>query len=227
MEGFLRWPVIRRHPANQRNRKGLPSAILTLSPALALDTLQITVSLLLPGNSGTRDTINAICGAKAWDGDDALALFLANPFLNLKIDGMRLRQRGLRWIANLPTVDQHDDVFVQELREVNLGPQLEIQHLAQLKSQGFFIMAIVSTVTTTELALHIDPDAVLVIPQTEQFIDSFPSMQQRHSQIATIHEVLSRASWSGDLLFLGQHFESEDHARWPEPADAMVSCPVA
>lgn len=227
MEGFLRWSVVTRHPVNPAAGSTLPSAILSLAPAVAVDTLPVAVSLLLPGTPGTRETIDAVSRERQWDSSDALALFLANPFLNLKIDGLRLHDYGLRWIANLPTVDQHDEVFVQQLRDVNLSPQLEVKHLVQLKSCGFSIMATVSTMEATRLAAEIDPDAVLVVPQTDQFVDGFPDMQKRTTQMQQIQGVLKQASWSGALIFLGQQFESDDPSQWPELADAMLVCPGA
>jgi len=230
MSNVLEWRILPRNTELKSSRPAFPASLVTLQPTIDPQELPVIVSLLLPNNPGTRSMIEWITGADSLYvnsvvADTVVGLFLANPFLNFQIDGPGMHRTGLRWVANLPTVDQHDDDFVRELSEVRLDPELEFQHLRQLQAQGFSTMAVVCTETVASLAAEFNPTAVLVVPKTENFIGGFPSMESRHQKVKDISSILSQANWTGPLLYLGLEAESADQQLWPDAVDAMVICP--
>src|SRR3546814_2886307 len=69
--------------------------------------------------------------------DRALGLFLADPFLNIAGQVSRLRRAGVTSVANLPTVEQQDVDFAQQLADVGLDFTREVDHLGRFRRAGF------------------------------------------------------------------------------------------
>src|SRR3546814_12247081 len=69
--------------------------------------------------------------------DRALGLFLADPFLNIAGQVSRLRRAGVISVANLPTVEQQDVDFAQQLAAVGLDLTREVDHLGRFRTHAF------------------------------------------------------------------------------------------
>src|SRR3546814_9713912 len=103
------------------------------------ESLPPEVALLLPTTAGA-DGLSAALATMPATGlatglerfaDRALGLFLADPFLNIAGQVSRLRRAGVTSVANLPTVEQQDVDFAQQLADVGLRSE---EHTSELQS---------------------------------------------------------------------------------------------
>src|SRR3546814_13910983 len=76
--------------------------------------------------------------------DRALGLFLADTFLNIAGQVSRLRRAGVTSVAHLPTVEQPDVDFAQQLADVGLDFHRGVDHLGPMRSAGFNALAAVA-----------------------------------------------------------------------------------
>lgn len=155
-----------------------------------------------------------------------LGLFLGSPFLNVGLEGAKLAQAGVRWISNLPSVDQQDEEFLQQLSDVGLDRQRELASLSQLSAQGFSIAAVVSDAPGAAAAAAITPQAMLVMPRVVDFAAGFPSLRQRGAAAHAVSEAASEAGWNGPLLGLADASEAEHERLWPAPLEGVICRPV-
>ena len=125
-------------------RANIPEAIVTLAPGFRHESMPSEVALLLPNTEGPKRLVDAVAHDPALCRNAMLGLFLASPFLNLTLEGERLTRAGVRWITNLPSVEQQDQEFSQQLADVGLDRDRELACLAELRSQGFRIAAVVA-----------------------------------------------------------------------------------
>src|SRR3546814_3707900 len=116
------------------------------------ESLPPEVALLLPTTAGA-DGLSAALATMPATGlatglerfaDRALGLFLADPFLNIAGQVSRLRRAGVTSVANLPTVEQQDVDFAQQLADVGLDFTREVDHLGRFRRAGFNVIAAVA-----------------------------------------------------------------------------------
>lgn len=221
---LARWAITTRpglpHPA------ALPSQIFTASPSLRHPSLPEEVSLLLPVQPNPQALVENILAAPAVLEGAALGLFLANPFFSPPREAQRLAVAGLRWIANLPSVAQHDQEFAQQLSDVALDHARELAVLADFKAAGLRVLAIVSDTAEAQGAAALPADAVLVMPKSVDLAAGFPSLRQRGSAAQAIAAALHDSGWRGTLLGLATKSEAERPSLWPDAWDGLVCRPL-
>ena len=222
MVDCLSWSLVLRVG---RVAADLPRAILTLEPQLRHESMPREVGLLLPTTDGPKSLIDAVTADAARCDGAMLGLFLASPFLNLAVTGRRLRQAGVGWIANLPSVEQQDPEFSQQLADVGLDRGRELDCLAEFRAQGFKIAVVVADGAGASAALAIEPAAMIVLPRVADFAAGFPSLRQRGAAAREVAAAVRGAGWSGLLLGLAEASEADHEALWPEELDGLVCRP--
>ena len=222
---LLSWRIVPR--ARAADRAGdLPSALVTIAPAFRHESMPDEVALLLPTNPGPAGLIQTVLKDPALCRDAMLGLFLAGPFLNLALDGARLADAGTAWVANLPSVEQQDEDFAQQLAEVGLDRGRELACLAELRDQGFRTAAVVADGRGAAAALAARPELLLVLPRVAEFAAGFPSLRQRGTASQGVAEAARAAGWRGLLLGLADEREAGHESLWPEPLDGILCRPV-
>ncbi len=204
----------------------LPPQICTLRPSLQHSSLPDEIGLLLPVQPNPQTLVDQVVAAPSLLEGAALGLFLANPFFSPPREAERLAQIGLGWVANLPSVAQHDREFAQQLSDVALDHARELAALADFKAAGIRVHAVVSDATEAVAAAALPADAVLVMPKSADLAAGFPSLRQRGSAALTIARALQEVGWQGPLLALGTKSEAERPTLWPEAWDGVVCRPI-
>ncbi len=184
------------------------------------------VALLLPNDHGASDLISKVLTMPSYLQARALGLFLADPFFNAGTEAARMRDTGIKWVANLPSVEQQDQEFVQLLGDVGLDRSMEIKQLGELAAAGFQVLAVVSGPEAVEAAARINPAAFFVIPKVTDFAAGFPSLRQRGAAAREVREAASNAGWKGALLGLAAESEVAHETLWPDVLDGVVCRPV-
>jgi predicted TIM-barrel enzyme len=224
MLDLMQWDIIIRIEY-AATKPSLPAAIFTGSPQLHHESMPNEVSMLLPTNQGPRVLIDTVVEHNKLSNEHMLGLFLADPLLNLMREQKRLYQAGIRWIANLPSVEQQDADFSQNLTDVGLDLQRELKHLAQFQAHDFNIAVVVADGLGATKAVAIDPDIIIVLPRVADFSAGFPSLRQRGSMAMEVHTATVEKGWSGALLCLGEHSEAAHESLWPEVVDGLICRP--
>ncbi|WP_293963218.1 hypothetical protein [Sneathiella sp.] len=183
------------------------------------------VSLLLPTNNGARHLIDAAVKTPKEFADAMLGLFLADPFLNMAIECERLAQANISWIVNLPSVEQQDVDFEQQLADVGLGFHREHNNLEIFKAAGFRIATVVADASSAKASALLHPDAIIILPRITDFAAGFPSLRQRRSTAQEISLSLDGTGWKGMLLGLGELSEMDHERQWPEALDGVICRP--
>ncbi|MFZ0488015.1 MAG: hypothetical protein WAL83_13530 [Arenicellales bacterium] len=223
MVDYLSWRVVLR-PGDPR-AQDIPGSVLTVGPQFHHESMPDEVGMLLPTNHGPTRLIDDVVADPTRCRDAMLGLFLANPFLNVTLEGARLRRAGVEWIVNLPSVAQQDDEFSSQLPDVGLDPDRERDSLARFRDQGFRITAVVADGRDAAAAAAIQPDAILVLPRVGHFAAGFPSLRQRSSAAQSVAEAVRAADWTGILLGLGESRELDSEGLWASHLDGLVCRP--
>lgn len=222
----LIWRIVPRI-SRPTSHAGVPGSILTIAPAFAHESMPHEVAILLPTNPGPTRLIEQLVAAPPATHDLILGLFLASPFLNVKVESARLLRAGFQWIANVPSVVQQDEEFSQQLADVGLGFDRELECLAKFRSEGLRTMAVVADARTAAAAAAIDPDVMTVLPRIADFAAGFPSLRQRGTAVQKIAEAVRHVGWKGPLLGLGELREADNERLWPTGLDGLVCRPEA
>ncbi|MZR32293.1 hypothetical protein [Sneathiella litorea] len=220
----MTWRIVPRSE-KKTEMVDIPAAVLTVAPQLRHENLPNEVGLLLPTNNGPRQLIDAIVGTPQICNGSMLGLFLADPLLNLAREEKRLSAAGVKWITNLPSTEQQDVDFSQQLSDVGLDIRRERDVLARLRSQEFRIAAVVSDVAGAVQMSEIKPEVVIVIPRVADFAAGFPSLHQRGTVTQEVSLALRDAGWSGVLLGLGETSELCHERQWPDTLDGLICRP--
>lgn len=220
----LSW-TIRLRDAAVAAASGLPSEIRTVAPSFRHPDLPDEVALLLP-NSGSREA-TPLRAAGRKTGDIACGLFVADPFLSTKREVRAFRDAGVRWVANLPSIQQQDVEFEQQLDDVGINVSLEARMLRIFAGDGMRVIAVVADTDGIQAFLGQArfPDAFVVMPRVGDFAAGFPSMRQRGSAAAAIADRLAVSDWQGPLLMLGTSQEAEHPFLWPEAIHGLLCRP--
>lgn len=217
----MKWRIVLRVGVSTAN-VSLPSEIVTVKPSFRHENMPDEVSLLLPTNKGPRHLIDQVTSNPKQYGNVVLGLFLANPFLNAKLEGARLTQAGVRWITNLPSVEQQDHEFSRKLTDVALDQGKELDYLIQFRDQGFRIATVVADGPGATAAVTIAPQIIIVMPRIADFVAGFPSLRQRDTTVQVVANATCHAGWSGIILGLGNAREAEREELWPKQWDGLI-----
>jgi hypothetical protein len=221
---LMNWRIVLRSERKPA-LTSVPSSILTIAPQFHHENLPSEVGLLLPTNSGPRALIDTVVETPNLCRDAALGLFLADPLLNLTREHRRLSDAKVEWVSNLPSTEQQDIEFSQQLSDVGLDYKRERDMLASFRSAGFKIVAVVTDATAAAAMTEVYPEVVIVLPRIADFAAGFPSLHQRGSMTQEIFHVLQDAGWSGILLCLGETSELAHERQWPDKVDGLICRP--
>lgn len=183
------------------------------------------IGLLLPNKDSLTATIQAVETAPTRLHEYALGLFLADPFLNLRLEIDRLKRLGLLWVTNLPSTEQQDPEFSQQLADVGLDCELEYDRLSDCNAAGLRVIAVVADARSARLAVAAGPSALVVIPRVADFAAGFPSFRQRGAAALMVRRAVAETAWRGPILALGDKTETEHAGIWPETLDGLVRRP--
>jgi len=222
---LLMWRVVCRPSAGPGN-PALPEAILTAGPPLRHESLPPEVAGLLPNTAGAGGLIAAAVGRPDLCAGRALGLCLADPFLNLNAEIDGLQHAGFGCLANLPSVEQQDPEFTQQLEDVGLDFAREVDRLGQLRRRGFDVIAAVGGPAAAARVGPLDPLAVVVVPRVADYAAGFPSFHQRGLAAQQVVTVLADGGWQGPLLGLATAGEADHETLWPDVLDGVVCRPV-
>lgn len=226
MVDTLRWRIVTGGSFSSPDAD-FPEAIATIGPPFHHESMPDEVAMLLPTNAGPTRLIEWLINASTKPGSLILGLFLASPFLNVRVESPRLLAAGFQWIANLPSVVQQDVEFSQQLNDVELGFDRELEYLAQFRSEGFRTAAVVADAPTASAAAAAGCDAMIVLPRISDFAAGFPSLRQRSTSVRAVIEATQTAGWSGTVLGLGEARDANNEGLWPNGLDGLVCRPVA
>ncbi len=213
---FLFWQVVPRADSEF----SLPCGIWTASPPKNMpQQMPPEAALLLPGphcSSPWPDSNKMPAGS-------ALGMFVANPVLNTVTLSRDLKAAGIEWIANIPSLAQHEADFRRDLSDVGIGTELEANVLTLLCDAGFRVMAVVGTADDAKRAVQTGASALLALPPVGSYETGFPSTRVRAGQIARIRSAFSAL----DLPVLGLLTKAEYplQTTWPNGFDAGVVRP--
>lgn len=224
MLNLLAWRLVLR-PSILGQNWPIPPSILTGVPRLRHEGLPPEVGLLLPNTDGPAGLVAGLAKGAFQAQGAALGLFLADPFLNISGEVDALRRHGIDCIANLPSVEQQDPEFSQQLGDVGLDFAREVEGLRQFREQGFRILAGVAGPAAAVAVTPLNPLAVVVLPRVPDFAAGFPSFRKRGTVAREIREALRSAEWSGPLLGLATASEAEHETLWPDVLDGVVCRP--
>lgn len=219
---LLTWQIVRR-PSSLARGGPLPREILTAGPPFSHESLPAEVSLLLPNTAGAGGLIAAVGSAPDRLAGRALGLFLADPFLNVPGEVAGLRRAGVASVANLPSIDQQDVEFVQQLEDVGLDFAREADRLGQLRRAGFEVIAVVAGVAAAAAVRPLDPQAVVLVPRIADFAAGFPSFRRRGALAREVKVALG--DWAGPLLGLATADEAAHETLWPDVLDGVLCRP--
>jgi hypothetical protein len=225
MADLSSWRLVPRKRKNP-HISGIPGQFLTLSPRLNHDRLPPEVALLLPNQDGVRSLIAGLDGA-ATETDEplGLGLFLADPFFVAERNVESLKQAGVIWVTNLPTVAQHDDSFAQQLSEVRFDLARELERLSAFKAAGFRIAVTVTNAAGARAACEINPECLIVLPHVADFGAGFPSFRQRGASADAVSRAAQSTGWTGEIYGLGTALEAESESLWPDILDGLICRP--
>ena len=221
---LVTWRVVRRASPSARDWP-LPPAILTAGPPFSHESLPTEVALLLPNTAGAGGLITALAVEPSCLARQTLGLFLADPFLNVPGEVARLRAAGVTSLANLPSIEQQDAEFAQQLEDVGLDVAREVDRLAQFRRHGFSVIAAVAGAAAAGAVAALDPLAVVVVPRVADFAAGFPSFRQRGVVAREIAAALKACGWQGPLLGLATAGEAAHETLWPEVLAGVVCRP--
>lgn len=204
----------------------VPDCILTYAPSIPDEDMPQEASILLPTHPGPQSLIELISDKQTYNSSSAIGLFMSDPFLAVEREARRLIAMGVTWVCNLPTVEQHDEEFTQQLADVGLDRSKEYESLRAFKSAGLKIAAAVSNVPAAKESVSLNPDALIVIPRTSDFAAGFPSPRQRGAAAQLIKDAINDTDWNGPLLGYGDEREIDHPSQWPECVDGMLFRPI-
>ncbi len=191
---LLKWQIIGRKNADDH-----PDRLITLRPPAAARAIPVEVAMLLPVTEGNRALLKAV-EQKPVTACCALGLCLVDPFLNLATLSDRLTKLGVRWVANFPSVAQHEAAFESYLDDVDLGLRHELDRLGTLKGLGFKTLSVMCHNKDAAAIAATNPDAVLHIPNVASFLSGVPDAPDLAAKEETMRAALIDYGWTGTFL---------------------------
>ena len=169
---------------------GLPTEFATVGPPFNEPDVPVEAMILLPSGMGNEGLVQTIHSNAVSPPVSGVGLFLNDPFLRFSKTVGLLKASGVSWVANLPSVAQHDRAFRQQLDDVSFTVAHELSVLARFRSEGFKTLAVVSDLTQCDALLEHPADAVLRVQTTSDVQISFPSETQRNAATDEIARAL-------------------------------------
>ena len=203
----------------------MPSAIVTVGAPFSGDSLPTEVALLVPNTAGAAGLLAKIAASPQLAADRALGLFLADPFLNVAREVAGLKAAGIAAVANLPSVEQQDSDFAQQLGDVGLGFAREVDRLGEFRRAGFAVIAVVAGAAAARLIRPLEPVAVVVLPRVADYAAGFPSFRRRGAVAREVAAALTAEGWQGPLLGLAAASEVAHETLWPDVLDGVLCRP--
>lgn len=204
----------------------VPDSIVTYAPSISDEDMPREVSILLPTHPGPQALIDSISDAHACNASIAIGLFMPDPFLAVEREARKIRAMGVTWVSNLPTVEQHDEEFTQQLADVGLDRSKEHEALAGFKSAGLKIAVAVASAQASLEAVTLNPDTLIVIPRVSDFAAGFPSPRQRGAAAQLVKDAIAETGWRGPVLGYGDEREVDHSSQWPDCVDGMLFRPT-
>ena len=223
----LRWVTAMRSASPASPASGaVPAAVLTTSAGFDHPNMPPEVALMLPTNDGPAAFADTLLQAQNRDPAVAAGLFLSDPFLSVERVGRRLRDAGVEWVCNLPSVEQQDEEFTQLLADVGLDRHGEVAALGKFKEAGLKVAAVVSSAAGACDVAGIGADAIIVLPRISEFAAGFPSPRQRGAAAQSVRDAVRDNGWHGPLLGYGDDSETDRESRWHDAVDGILCRPV-
>ena len=206
---------------------GLPWAFSTVSPPFFEDDVPLEATVLLPSGLGNEGLLRAIRSGPGARHGGGVGLFLNDPFLNVPNVIAELKNCSVTWVANLPSVAQHDPAFQEQLRDVGFTMSRELDVLAQFRAGGLKTLAVVSAPEHCASLAGQPTDALLRIPTTSDIQISFPSEAQRLTAANEIVAALEECGQKTPVLYMvtKAEFSRVDAAAMCRPVPAQPDSP--
>ncbi len=224
MQNVMEWRLTLRAGSRWKDL-GLPSAVLSIAPGFLDPDMPAELGILLPNVGGCGDLIAHVERVPEALTDAALGLFLADPLLNVSVTAQRLKSVGAGWIANLPSVAQHDPELLQMLEDVGLDHPLETARLSDLQGSGLSAIAVATGGGTAASIAAVDPAAIFILPRVRDFAAGFPSPRQRGAAVREAATAAHATGWKGPILALAASNEADHEVLWPDGCDGIVCRP--
>ncbi|MEM9840730.1 MAG: phosphoenolpyruvate hydrolase family protein [Pseudomonadota bacterium] len=205
------------------DERSLPPVILTAKSAAVPSTLSPEISALLPTQKDDGSWLSDM--PRIHPQGACAGLFMADPLHQQKRMLNLLRDAGVGWLINLPSVSQHDAEFETNLGEVGLGPRKELEVLRSYQKEGFDCIAAVSSARDAEFALSLDLKNIAVLPRVQAYESGFPSELHRNRQVAEVWERIKTENAA--LLSLVTAAEAAAQSVWPPQVHAVIERPSA
>ena len=200
-------------------RQALPNGICTPDTPDISGQMPPEVALLLPGPHSAA----ALPDKDRLPRGAGFGVFLANPILNITTLARELRAREIEWVANLPSVIQHDEDFLRHLNDVGLGFEKETALMSLLCDSGLRVLAAVADAGQARQAAELGAAALVALPPVAAFEAGFPSMRERAEQVARLRSGFPALRLP--LLGLLSKAEGRLPATWPDDLDGGLIRP--
>ena len=219
---FAKWEIL-TVDTDATKASGLPRAIISQSGVSDASRLPPELRLLLPIHQDSDVWRSELVNCIAPGDDTAVAVFMADPFLNVMAFAAAAQACGVRWVCNLPTTAQHDAEFLAQLMEVGLDHSKELGLLTRFRENGLKSIASVGSTDQAVFAHGSGADALLVLPQVQDYRAGFPSTLHRQTRVADIRAAIGPVDVP--ILSLVPLRERAHPALWPRNVDGVVVQP--
>lgn len=201
----------------------LPEAILMPVFGAPKPGLAPEIAALLPSNSDPSGWTRDIPREPAPQSSLCAGVFLGSPLLQRQRVLSDLKESGLPWVCNLPSVCQHDTDFVTNLDEVDLGMRRELTNLAACADAGFQCIASVATPDDARRATQLGFRTLFVLPKIRAYEGGFPSELNRSRAVRAVADLPELKG--ATLLSLVKSSETRATVVWPPSVQGVLEEP--
>jgi len=150
----------------------LPKRIWTRKPPIlssGIDPLQL---LLLPAGPQSSQTSELNIDFKEIRKDECAGFWLGSPFFNIASFDHKQQITDKCWVSNFPPVNYQDKEFLEQLKDVGLGPDWEIRNLNLLHDAGYKTLYAVPAENALEYIPDVTLEACLLIVRTREELEA-------------------------------------------------------
>ncbi len=188
--------------------RAMPEGIITFAPAFTHPKLPIEALTLLPKTACSQGLLADIAENPELALNRIVGLFITDPFLNLSRIAKDFGRRNVTWVANLPTIAQHDEEFRSLVGDVGFGVKNEMAALAQLSKAGMRTLGAISDPSDALIVAAARPDAVFILPDFACLTKGFTSLATRLNLLEAMCEALSKEGYDGPVFGLFEASET-------------------